>query len=684
MLPVMRAYAASATILEARIDRLTAKIDAMRANGETVNVGTVFALDQAKELLRIARVEGDRMAAALGEGIGAEAERIARQADADARDIVNGQMGPVPDGAVALDWVGINTGAVQAIVATTEQGPLRAILDTFGTEAARDMADILTTGVALGRGALVIGRDLKNATAISAARAKTIARTETNRVYRASSQAAMRANANILTGWMWRAKTSTCCVACLIMHGTLHPVEETMTSHPNCRCAPVPKPKTWEELGYNVSNRYQINFTITPGAQYFENLSDPDKLARLGPSRYAAYKAGDVAFVDFLTEPESEDWGRSRSVASINAAKANAGKPFKYAYARPYTPPIAKGNNTPPPPPPSPSTPPAPHSTPQNPRRYEYPTADEALHPEMLAARRAIEAGEDPAQFADVARRDMLRRVGYDEDRKKVWKAKVAELKPINKAARAARESCRNGDRAACAERDRLEAEVTRLTRERDALDPNAWFASGAVPQTRPDVVRTTLRDLRPDFGRGDGRLQLSGDPEVVDILNQQSENFPRDVWNSVVSDLNAQGYEARREDRGYFWVARKEIVIGRREARRDNDTATHELWHAAEVFGDERIVESEQAFLRRRIAPGEKQETIYAGRNEVAYRDNFLEHYMGKDYAGTIEDGREPQQGDAFEVGTMAMGRMFGGPCEYQYQDPDYANWVIGLLLEL
>ena len=59
------------------------------------------------------------------------------------------------------------------------------------------------------------------------------------------------------SGWRWQAAlTGNTCPVCISMHGSIHPVEEEMESHINCRCCSVPVTKSWEELALRACEEH--------------------------------------------------------------------------------------------------------------------------------------------------------------------------------------------------------------------------------------------------------------------------------------------------------------------------------------------------------------------------------------------------------------------------------------------
>jgi len=59
--------------------------------------------------------------------------------------------------------------------------------------------------------------------------------------YRNASLQVMKSNGELLEGWVWDSELDDdVCPVCISMHGTVHSLDETMDSHYNCRCAPLP------------------------------------------------------------------------------------------------------------------------------------------------------------------------------------------------------------------------------------------------------------------------------------------------------------------------------------------------------------------------------------------------------------------------------------------------------------
>lgn len=141
-------------------------------------------------------------------------------------------------------------------------------------------------------------------------RALTIARTETLDAYRAAAKESHQANADVLDGWIWLTKLDNrTCPACLGMAGTEHPLDESgPDGHQNCRCARIPKTKSWADLGIDLDEPEPA----TPDAQaWFDALDTAEQRRILGPARYAAWAAGNYPRTQWATVRRNDGWRRS-------------------------------------------------------------------------------------------------------------------------------------------------------------------------------------------------------------------------------------------------------------------------------------------------------------------------------------------------------------------------------------
>lgn len=211
---------------------------------------------------------------------------------------------------MSMQFNTLPTSALVNMVGFTQDGsPLMDLLLEYGKGAARMVADGLVQGLALGQGPAVIARNIRAQMGGQLARALLLARTETLRAYRTASMENYRANGDIVEGWVWlSARNTRTCAMCWAMDGTFHTLDETLDDHPNGRCTAAPKIK-----GMDLPMR-------ETGVQAFEKLSDADKLRVLGPSKYGAYRAGDLKLKQLVGTRHSDQWGRmfhERSLSQV-------------------------------------------------------------------------------------------------------------------------------------------------------------------------------------------------------------------------------------------------------------------------------------------------------------------------------------------------------------------------------
>jgi len=329
---MVRAYAPAYQRISKEIDQVRARMAKARDAGEAINQSWVYRegrlrVLQAQVLEQITRFGGEADII-----IGGAIDIATTQGLADAGVLMDMALpegisvSPTsPPGAaqpVIPESVRLATGAVEQVAAITRQGAaVGNLLATLGPDAVAVVTDALVSGVALGKNHKVIARDMRQAIGGNLTRALTIARTETLRAYREASRSAFATN-DAVTGWVWTADLSNrTCASCWAQHGSVHPLDEVMATHPRCRCSMVPKTRSWRELGFGDTPEA---VQIEDGPSVFRRLPAADQEAILGPAKYRAYRGREITLPDVVAERQSPVWGPSTSEAGLNAAKANA------------------------------------------------------------------------------------------------------------------------------------------------------------------------------------------------------------------------------------------------------------------------------------------------------------------------------------------------------------------------
>jgi SPP1 gp7 family putative phage head morphogenesis protein len=209
----------------------------------------------------------------------------------------------------------------------------------------------------------------------------------------------------------------------------------------------------------------------------------------------------------------------------------------------------------------------------------------------------------------------------------------------------------------------------------------------------RLEIIKS-LRDFG-DSGVGYENRLLKGkgkDDEKAHLaVVKQLENLPKD-W---LADTKDSGHTSiiKTVERGYF----NSTTIGlsgrfsskdAKDVDRINAVALHELTHSMELgsratnSGDRRTRISlgllQSDFKRERAKSSKDPKdgmltAIYYGRDEMGYKDNFVEHYSGKDYGDSTHH----------EILTMGVESVFHERHKNVTEDDeDYRHFIVGLLV--
>lgn len=298
---MVRAYGQAWQRLQARLDELQRRVAAARAAGETISPAWLAQEERLQLLLRQVEAELRVFARVASEVIRQEQRRAIAAAVANGHTLIRAETP-----ALAI----VNTRALEALVGALGDGsPLSTLLDTIAPQGAAAAAEALTTGLITGQNPAVTARELRDALGIGLARALTISRTETLRVYREATLATYQANADVVEGWIWVAALSRrTCPVCIAMHGRVFPLSVPFASHPNCRCTPAPK----------VRSRPS---PFLPGPQWFGLLPAVDQEAILGPAKFARFAAGVLQLADLVGEKPTR-YGPTRYELPLDAIAA--------------------------------------------------------------------------------------------------------------------------------------------------------------------------------------------------------------------------------------------------------------------------------------------------------------------------------------------------------------------------
>jgi SPP1 gp7 family putative phage head morphogenesis protein len=309
------AHRQTLALIEPQLNALYDKMSAALANGEDISTSWLYEQQRLETITHYITNYIDHFAAlsqmqvqqlqSVGASLGSQSGMA----------LLNST---VPKG-VSFSFGLPSPAAIANLVGSTQAGsPLSDLFNGFGPEAAQAAKNALISGVTLGYNPRQIASSIQDALNISLYRAQTIARTEMLRAYRDANTSTFQANSDVVDQWRWTcALSSRTCAACLSMDGELFPLDETLDSHPNCRCTPVPVTKSWADilgpLGIDTSNIPDTNTagSMQTGSDWFDNQDADVQRAILGPGKYDAWANGDFTLDDIVGTTTDPVWGNS-------------------------------------------------------------------------------------------------------------------------------------------------------------------------------------------------------------------------------------------------------------------------------------------------------------------------------------------------------------------------------------
>lgn len=199
----------------------------------------------------------------------------------------------------------------------------------------------------------------------------------------------------------------------------------------------------------------------------------------------------------------------------------------------------------------------------------------------------------------------------------------------------------------------------------------------------------------------------FGSDELVAKVVSKSADWYPTD-WNRKARASGPVKFTT--SDRGYhmspsgkLYAREINLTVGDRSSVVRNDpvgarVATHEVGHMMEdvVKG---LKKAERAFYVRRTKDS-PLELMRGGpgtgkRAEYARRDHFGNWYTGRDYGYETGTGPVrsavgktgtgmPRASDSFEILTMGMQAIFHGDGDIWRNDPDFRDFILGLLVSL
>lgn len=315
MADLIEAYLLIQDALLADLERLEATL--RDAADQPVSAATLARSEALNALIDQTQERVTQLAAQLGLRISSSGQQAIDLAQEAVRQLTLDSMGTPPVDAITAGFGQLPAEAIERIVSNLQPGsPLSRLLAELGPDAAEAVRQALIVGLGSGQSPREVARAMQDALGGSLTRAATIARTEILRAYRDAAVESMRANDDVVKGWIWHASlTDRTCAACIAMHGTKHPLSEPFGSHPNCRCTPVPETLSWADLGFEGIDDTAPE--IASGTGWFARQDAETQRKILGQAKYDAWKDGAFTFDEVVGFRDDPTWGPTRWERSL-------------------------------------------------------------------------------------------------------------------------------------------------------------------------------------------------------------------------------------------------------------------------------------------------------------------------------------------------------------------------------
>ena len=184
-------------------------------------------------------------------------------------------------------------------------GALMGRIKLWAPNCADQVTASIIEGVSLGRNPRQIARGISKSLGVGLTDAMRTTRTVQLYSYREATRMNWLANSDIVKGWIWFAELDDrTCMSCITMHGTIHPLTESLNDHYNGRCAMLP---LLEGADYGLAN----------SKEWFDGLAEAAKIKQMGAARYQAYMDGLFDFSRLSKIYNDPVYGKMRAEAPL-------------------------------------------------------------------------------------------------------------------------------------------------------------------------------------------------------------------------------------------------------------------------------------------------------------------------------------------------------------------------------
>jgi hypothetical protein len=202
---------------------------------------------------------------------------------------------------------------IQAGISYVDNPAFAAKVARFGEYHAASIKEIVLSSIVGGRSPSEAAGLISRYMDAPLADAKRLVRT--TQLYSARQGTRAIYAANNVDYWQWSANIGDprTCIACVLMHGTKHPVSEVLNDHHNGRCSPIPVTASWASLGLEGGREREELL----GRTWLEGQPEAQQIQIMGRARWQAWKDGRFGLEEIVGTYNDDLFGEMRQARSL-------------------------------------------------------------------------------------------------------------------------------------------------------------------------------------------------------------------------------------------------------------------------------------------------------------------------------------------------------------------------------
>lgn len=246
---------------------------------------TEYALMHARDELRIVlERELDELESAL-------IDVSARLQKSGVEQGVRAGLAALERGGMAVSFNVPTVDAIKAAIGYVDSVAWRAAVESLAQFHAQQAADLVLAGFAAGQNPRQVAAALRGYFVTSKRpMIDALRMARTTQLYAAREGTRQIYERTGVQEWIWSANVGNprTCMACICLHGTVHPVSEILQDHHMGRCAPIPVTPKWAELGFAGGREIEVE----TGISWFMKQPADVQRALMGPKFYEQWVTG--------------------------------------------------------------------------------------------------------------------------------------------------------------------------------------------------------------------------------------------------------------------------------------------------------------------------------------------------------------------------------------------------------